>query len=527
MKRVLAISIVFIMLSVGYGSIFSDSPIMKPLPKIDSDGDYLLDHEEKAIGTDPFNVDTDNDGLSDLREIEIGTDPVNFDTDNDGMKDGYELGADQGSTSPFETDTDHDGLPDPWEDNDHDGILNREEQLPMHDGISVLFDYFSKDPQNENANPQNLDVAIPNCVAFTDPNDDDTDSDGIPDGYELQVNSSVCADTSKTTPDRDNANLDISNPSSPISWLVINAYGWDNAMFQDWVNGMDLAYQYGVLDQPTHSIAWYNICPQYLWEQFGLNQHPLGASSFTYFVSTFFHSTVANSYANGVTNQTVRGWWDYNAPYTWNRYDSDPTLEDTDNDLMEDDWDPQPLIYNPRDDTYVVVPKIAKYEDGTWKNHTATMPNETKFDQFGMNITGLELEKGDRILITVAVGFEQCAPANASLNKWNPCNVTIGFRPIGLGIDPLPHSGDEDLEQDNASRRTRRFLNVDASHVYNGLVEIPFTNHYGQPSYMTFYWQTYDIVVPARVPAGHVALVMAADTTGNINYYPSELFMIW
>jgi hypothetical protein len=299
-------------------------------------------------------------------------------------------------------------------------------------------------------------------------------------------------------------------------------------MFADWVNGMDLAYQYGVLSQPTHSIAWYNICPQYIWEQFGLIPHPLGASSFSYFLSTFFHSTAANSYANGVTNQTVRGWWDYNTPYKWNRYDSDPTLDDTDNDLMEDDWDPEPLIYNPRYDTYVAVPKITKHVGGNEVNYYASAPNEQKFGQFGMNISGLELEKGDIIDLTVAVGFEKCSPANASLGKWDPCNVTIGFRPIGLGEDPAPHSGDEDLEQDNASRRIRSFTAVSAGNVYNGLNEIPFTNHYGQASHITFYSYTYeDIIIPARVPAGHIALVMAVDTTGNVDYYPSELHFIW
>ena len=519
------------MVSIGYGSINNDSPTLKPLLKIDSDGDFLYDYEEKAIGTDPANADTDNDLLMDNDELLLGTDPLNFDTDGDGMLDGLEIGADRGSTSPLETDTDHDGLPDPWEDNDADGILNREEQLPMHDGVSVLLDYFTKDAANDNANPQNLDVAIGNCLTQTDPNDDDTDADGLTDGYEIQVNSALSPNPGKTTPDRENPNLDISNPTSPIMAILQAAYGWDSAVVNDWVQGMDLAYQHGVLATSTHSIAWYNICPRYLWEQFGLIGHALGQNSLSYFISSFFHDNTQGSYAQGISNQTIRGWWDANPSYSWNKYDTDPTLDDTDNDLMDDDWDPYPLDYNPRNDTYVIVDSIEKEIDGSWKTYYANAPNEPKFNQFGMNISGLELEKGDRVIIHVAVGFERTAPNMGNVtyanDYWNPCNVSIAFRPIGLGIDPKPHSGDEELDEPNASRRVRDFSNVDVSYVYNGKIEIPFTNHYGNPSHMTFYEQSYDIIIPARVPAGHIALVLAVDTTGNIHFYPSEVYLIW
>ena len=58
----------------------------------DTDGDGLLDSEEKEIGTDPNLEDTDGDGLSDYDEQETyGTDPMNFDTDGDGYFDGQEI----------------------------------------------------------------------------------------------------------------------------------------------------------------------------------------------------------------------------------------------------------------------------------------------------------------------------------------------------------------------------------------------------------------------------------------------------
>jgi hypothetical protein len=48
---------------------------------IDSDGDGLMDDEEEALGTDPFNPDTDGDGINDGDEVDQGTDPLKSDKD--------------------------------------------------------------------------------------------------------------------------------------------------------------------------------------------------------------------------------------------------------------------------------------------------------------------------------------------------------------------------------------------------------------------------------------------------------------
>jgi len=58
----------------------------------DSDGDGLLDVDEKARGTNLFETDTDGDGLNDYEEIyEHHTAPRNPDTDGDGYSDGDEV----------------------------------------------------------------------------------------------------------------------------------------------------------------------------------------------------------------------------------------------------------------------------------------------------------------------------------------------------------------------------------------------------------------------------------------------------
>ena len=58
----------------------------------DTDGDGLMDGEEKRLGTSITSSDTDNDGLFDRQEIRIyNTDPINPDTDGDGFIDGEEV----------------------------------------------------------------------------------------------------------------------------------------------------------------------------------------------------------------------------------------------------------------------------------------------------------------------------------------------------------------------------------------------------------------------------------------------------
>ena len=54
----------------------------------DDDDDGLLDVDEEALGTDPFDPDTDGDGFSDGDEVWIwGTDPLSGDSDGDSVPD--------------------------------------------------------------------------------------------------------------------------------------------------------------------------------------------------------------------------------------------------------------------------------------------------------------------------------------------------------------------------------------------------------------------------------------------------------
>jgi hypothetical protein len=466
---------------------------------VDSDGDYLPDYVELEFGTDPYSADSDFDYLSDLDEMYLGTSPLEWDTDNDHIADGHELGTRDGSTSPFETDSDHDGLPDPWEDNDGDGLLNREEQLPIHDGIMFFTDPFHDPPEERPP---------------TDPNDFDTDGDGLDDGFEVQANSTYNQpDAVNPAPpvDRQNSELDIANTNSYAYWFCRNTQNWDDATFADWRNGLKLAASYGLLPNQCTKIAWYHFSPFYIYEQVNPPQ------AFNAWRQDFFHST---------TNQTLRSDWDRGTPYIWNWYDCDPTLNDTDGDFMDDDWDVYPLRYNTRNGTYTAINAMKRVGQ---TEVFVVPPYIDPWNHFGTNITTLELEKGDWVDINVSIGLQYCDPDNASHENWinsywDPISVRFQFRPVDLGIDNLPHTGDDDdvLEVDNVAFLTRGFNNVDRDHLVTTMREVPFTNHMNQAVTMTFYYQWFRIRIPSRVPAGQVALVVETVCEDNFHYFPSD-----
>ncbi|WP_238934608.1 gliding motility-associated C-terminal domain-containing protein [Aurantibacter crassamenti] len=184
----------------------------------DCDGDGLTNGEEDALGTDPENGDTDGDGIDDGQEVNVdGTDPldscdsiggtppneITCDTDGDRIQDDQELidGTDPlddcdsiGGTPLDTTDCDQDGLTnaeeaslgtDPFNsDSDGDGISDGEE---FNDNTNPLDDCDSDGgtplPESDCDN-DGLSTADEEALG-TDPDNDDTDGDGIIDGQEV------------------------------------------------------------------------------------------------------------------------------------------------------------------------------------------------------------------------------------------------------------------------------------------------------------------------------------------------------
>ena len=143
---------------LGYGT----SPLCK-----DSDGDGLDDGFEVSLGTVPTDQDSDGDGLPDSMEVTLGTNPKSDDTDGDGLKDGWEIEHELNPLVAIEDDG-------AGGDVDNDGLVNSQEQLR------------GTDPWNDDSDGDGLPDGTEVNTHGTDPAKADTDGDGLSDSYEIE-----------------------------------------------------------------------------------------------------------------------------------------------------------------------------------------------------------------------------------------------------------------------------------------------------------------------------------------------------
>ena len=185
----------------------------------DRDGDGLAD----GRSTDPLVADTDGDGLRDgievmgweilvvnvgVQRIMVTSDPGLYDTDADGLSDFIEFSelCDTGSNAS-NPDTDGDGLGDQaealsgftWEgesyftdacmfDTDNDGLEDGEEVIAGQDNFLTHANNSDTDDDGLKDGNEVLFVPRPFQKA-TNPLINDTDADGMLDGWEMQVKS--------------------------------------------------------------------------------------------------------------------------------------------------------------------------------------------------------------------------------------------------------------------------------------------------------------------------------------------------
>lgn len=136
----------------------------------DSDGDGLDDNTEIGLGIDPEKYDTDGDGLSDGAEVNTyGTNPNNPDTDGGGVPDGVEVNA---GTDPVSSPGDDQGGE--AIDTDGDGLAD-EVELSQTGTDPLLYD----------SDGDGLSDGYEVNTSGTDPNDIDTDDGGVMDGVEV------------------------------------------------------------------------------------------------------------------------------------------------------------------------------------------------------------------------------------------------------------------------------------------------------------------------------------------------------
>jgi len=167
--------------------------------------------------------DPDRDGLTNYEEFQNQTDPLNWDTDGDGMADGWEIGM---AFWSYNEDSKRWGWnidaldPTDWhEDPDHDGMTyalwtdkggGDWQYITYYWPWCNLYEYqFGLNLDGDKVNEQT-----------THPNEKDTDSDGMPDGFEFWFSDYIC-NASKPNNFEDNDTL-------PAGWeLFFNGSLWN------------------------------------------------------------------------------------------------------------------------------------------------------------------------------------------------------------------------------------------------------------------------------------------------------------
>jgi hypothetical protein len=188
---------------------------------VDTDKDGLSDALELFLGTSPTDVDSDDDGWADGEEANPSDDTdgdglinvLDVDSDNDALPDGLEVGhnclgagtnaalghcrpdANHGATktNPLKADTDGGGMRDGAEDFNRDGIVDPNESDPNSKGDDKKLKDADKDGLSDA-----LEVAL-----GADPNDIDSDDDGLLDSDEPNPGDDHDGDGKKNIVDAD------------------------------------------------------------------------------------------------------------------------------------------------------------------------------------------------------------------------------------------------------------------------------------------------------------------------------------
>lgn len=153
----------------------------------DTDLDGLDDYYEFYSDTNPLLSDTDNDGLSDGDEVlTYFTDPTVYDTDDDGLTDGAEVLTH--GTDPLNRDTDRDTMDDLYEvNNGLDPLWDDSNEDLDEDRLTNIREFrLHTDPQDPDTDNDGLKDGAEVLTHKTDPLNPDTDDDGVSDGIEVQ-----------------------------------------------------------------------------------------------------------------------------------------------------------------------------------------------------------------------------------------------------------------------------------------------------------------------------------------------------
>ena len=298
--------------------------------------------EEFLNNTSPNDNDTDDDGTSDGWEIYYGFNPLydfdgTVDFDNDGFDSNYNGTIEkveehinvyefQADTDPRHVDTDLDGMWDGWEwihgldplnpldagaDPDQDGVINSLEYNNTAAGPYLEIDNVtSSSPRDNDTDDDGLLDGEELFNYLTDPTCNDTDGDGMPDGWEAKYG--------LNPKDPTDAFLDLDNDGFDADW---NGNITDIEKFfnlHEYLNGTDPTN--GDTDGDGMPDGW-----EIHWNLQPLNSTDAQIDSDNdslINLHEYNNSLVADFDDNVVSSDNITG--------------SNPTLKDTDGDMIED-----------------------------------------------------------------------------------------------------------------------------------------------------------------------------------------------
>ena len=200
--------------------------------RVDSDGDGVSDFvETNVLATDPKNIDTDGDGLYDGTEVRIGTNPTMPNSDQDdvlkeglaGLNDFDEVMT--YGTNPMVGDTDGDGL---YDNEEIFGTVNHAKNSKFNpEWAPGNTNPLSFDTDSDGVNDNIESLSAPgNGVPVMDPNNKDSDGDGIIDGEEYGGVRILSFDTDTNGQQRPNY-----EDLNKVNAEVFARFGWDENIY--------------------------------------------------------------------------------------------------------------------------------------------------------------------------------------------------------------------------------------------------------------------------------------------------------
>ena len=528
MKKRMAILAGTLLLAVSFfGMVSAIDPLDGNDSYLDPDHDGVSNVQEFEWGSDPNNPDSDNDGLPDGWEILYGrgtgglsgldpmdptdanddsdwitvnqipaeqdsqglytglpytnydeyfrrnadnvwspTNPLNGDTDSDGRldpDDAYPLDArwqddmgNAGVTGGSGGDSDGNGIPDgtepgnPNADSDGDGVSNGQEGQQ------------GTDPGNADSDGDGLSDGQEG-QAGTDPNNPDTDGDGLSDGEEAgagQGGQPGEGEPGEGEPGEGESGTDPMDSDSDNDGMPD---GWETQHGLDPLDPTD-----GGTDPDGDGLT--NL------EEYEAGTNPNNADS--------DGDTLTDS------EELDMG--------------TNPNDPDTDHDGIIDPWDPNPLEFDHRMKTDVVLNLI----NGVPRFGNGGVEND------------IVLRKGETILLEVELGLED-DPGTVAFpelyhdipNGWGPVNITVYFNQSSYGPDNIPRTADDEIYEGVATSTVS----------WNSVANVVRQN-----GNMKYFRQNLQVTIPDRVFAGVVAIVLHADIgyPGAFNYEDSWTVII-